>query len=94
MSSLAAATPCTSYRYEPDEPDFIVVPRVCAGTLPHTVLSVGQRREVVRLLHRAGYSDHDIARRTGMASRTAMRIRHDLGLPRVPAGNHHGETSR
>lgn len=45
-----------------------------------------ERREIVRRFHALGLSDSQIADRTGLTPRTALRIRHRLGLP--PNYNH------
>lgn len=69
-------------RYDIDE---MAVERAVAGD-PPTQLTIAEREEAVRRLHALNYSDRGIARRLGIAERTAHRIRHDrLGLPAVPA---------
>lgn len=44
-------------------------------------LTIAERREVVRRLCARGLNDGQIERQTGMSSRTALRIRQELGLP-------------
>lgn len=43
-------------------------------------LTVSEREEAVRRLHAVGLSDGAIAERLHMAGRTALRVRHRLGL--------------
>lgn len=45
------------------------------------LLTVAERRQVVARLHGQGLDDQQIARRTGCADRTALRIRRELNLP-------------
>ena len=47
------------------------------------LLTIAERREVVARLHAIGLNDQDIARRTGCADRTVLRIRQELGLPAI-----------
>ncbi len=68
------------FSHDPDWIDEMAVERVAAGESYHERLSVKEREEVVRLLHRQRMTDRDIARRTGMADRTVLRIRQRLGL--------------
>jgi hypothetical protein len=85
-------TPCDSYRErcaadisrDPAAVDHVAVELVADGLGYHERLTVAERAEVVRLLHHRRYSDNDIARRTGMAAKTVLRIRRRLTLPAVP----------
>lgn len=65
------------------EIDPIAVERCTAGLIDPHSLTLAERREVVRRLHRHGLSDPEIARRTGMCARTVLRHRQRLGLARV-----------
>jgi DNA-binding CsgD family transcriptional regulator len=62
-----------------------------AGRDPQTqrqgayALTIAERQDLVRTLHRQQCSDREIARRTGMSDRTVLRIRARLGLPAVAA---------
>lgn len=75
-------------QYEPWRPagktdvDELLVEHVVAGHRAGR-LTVAERREVVRRLHANGLNDQQIADRTGMADRTVLRIRRDLGLASV-----------
>lgn len=63
---------------EPIEFDEVTVLLAIDGALPH--LSPGERRECVRRLHAAFWSDRRIAERIGCADKTVFRIRHELEL--------------
>lgn len=67
-----------------DDIDPIAVERACSGR-PPARLTVGERRAVVRQLHRQRLSDQAIAARSGITARTVLRIRQELGLPAVEA---------
>lgn len=56
-----------------------------AGDRP-SGLTIAERRAVVAELHRLGMNDREIARRSGISDRTALRIRQELGLT-ANAGN-------
>lgn len=66
--------------------DEIAVERAVAGDPPEH-LTPAERRAVVRRLHARGCSDGEIAARSGMVTETAMRIRHELGLPAIEQGD-------
>lgn len=42
-----------------------------------------ERADLVRAGNRHGLTDNEIARRSGLCTRTVQRIRHQLGLPVV-----------
>ena len=71
--------PATSSLDSHEDVDGIAVALACEGK--HVDLTIAERREVVRRLHRAGLNDQQIAQRTGMADHTALRIRRELDLP-------------
>lgn len=60
--------------------DEAAVERVAAGHGDAARLTVAEREEVVRRLHAHRISDLAIARRTGISSRTVLRIRQRLRL--------------
>lgn len=62
-----------------DDVDWVRVERAVSGI--QVALTFAERREVVALLYRMGCSDQEIARRSGMADRTVLRIREELELP-------------
>lgn len=61
--------------------DEVAVQRVIDGKAPHRTLTVAERREAVRKLHRRGLSDRQISAVTGLADRSVFRIRTALKLP-------------
>lgn len=62
--------------------DEIAVQRAVSGDLSIS-LSIAERCEAVRLLHRQGRSDGQIANTLGLTGRTVLRIRQNLNLPAV-----------
>ena len=62
--------------------DEVAVQRAVGGDLS-VALSVLERREAVRLLHRQRLSDGQIAQVLGLSDRTVLRIRQRLDLPAV-----------
>jgi len=64
-------------RHDVDEAAVLLAAR---GTTPRP-LTIAERRELVRRLHGEGLNDQEIERRTGLNSKTALRIRTELGLP-------------
>jgi hypothetical protein len=68
----------------PDEVDEVVVQRVIDGLANHRTATITEREHVIRRMNRQNITDLEIARRTGMNPRTALQIRHRLGLPAVP----------
>lgn len=81
---------CAGYRERPGgfsrDPDFIddtAVERVASGDGYQELLTIAERQAVVRLLHAEGLNDFQMARRTGMCSRTVGAIRKHLGLPNL-----------
>jgi ParB family transcriptional regulator, chromosome partitioning protein len=62
--------------------DEVAVQRAVNGDLSVS-LSIAERREAVRLLHRQGYHDRQIACTLGITDRTVIRIREALDLPAV-----------
>lgn len=69
--------------HDSDAVDWVAVDRVATGDGYQERLTVAEREAVVILLHRRGCNDQVIARRTGMADRTVLRIRKRLNLPAV-----------
>lgn len=61
-----------------DDVDDVAVLRACRGERLN--LTVAERREVVRRLHAERMNDQQISARTGLADRTVLRIRQELGL--------------
>jgi hypothetical protein len=51
-----------------------------SGQLPAEALSTADRDRLVRLLHRRGWTDTQIAVHTSMTTYTTVRIRSRLGL--------------
>jgi hypothetical protein len=68
-----------------DEPDDVAILRAVEGDLSVT-LTRAEREEVIRRLHARGMSDRTIANWMGIADRTVLRIRQDLGIPGVRRG--------
>lgn len=82
-AAVPVATPARSSRVDVDE---VVVDRLAAQQ-PVASATIAERREAVAKLHAAGVNDRQIAARTGLAARTVLRIRAELGLaPVVPRG--------
>ena len=64
------------------EVDDVAVLRACDGDTSIR-LTIAERREAVRALHRRGMSDGAIATRLSITARTVLRIRQELDLPAV-----------
>lgn len=69
-----------------EDVDEIAVEQAMQGARGPSLLTVAERREVVRRLHAWGCNDQEIQRRTGLTGRTALRIRQELGLRAVQEG--------
>lgn len=81
---------CENYRerppgfgHDPDWVDEIAVRFVAERRGYHEHLSIREREAVVQLMHSWHLSDLESARRTGMSSRTVLRIRQRLGLEAI-----------
>jgi transcriptional regulator of acetoin/glycerol metabolism len=61
--------------------DADVVRSVLEGRLPSRVLTVEERRDLVRALHAQGLIDQEIAARLDVSRSTAWKTRTALGLP-------------
>lgn len=70
------------YRNAREKLDFASVDRSIAGDTS-VPLSVAEKNEVVRRLNGEGFDDQEIARRTGISTRTIQRVRQRLSLPAV-----------
>ena len=75
-------------RFDPEAVDEINVELAMAGE--SVTLTVAERRECVRRLHRLRYSDRAIAERLGCCDKTVLRARKHLGLPAVPVAEQQG----
>lgn len=75
----------------PMHPALVVPPRTTlqphlyaaalAGHEPAEALTTSDRHRLVAQLHRAGWTDADVAVHTALTTYTAARIRNTLGLP-------------
>lgn len=63
--------------------DAVAIDLACDGARDMNRLTKAERRAVIARLHAEGLDDQQIARRTGCASRTALRIRRELNLPAI-----------
>lgn len=75
-----------NWGHDPGWVDEVAVGEVAIGRGYAERLSIGEREALVRLMHGWRLSDYEIARRTGMSSRTVLRIRQRLGLGPNTAG--------
>jgi transcriptional regulator with GAF, ATPase, and Fis domain len=73
--------PRIDYAAEPIHRWPIEMQNVIHGKEPAEALPTHQRQVIVRVLHRRGWTDADVADRLRMTLYTAARIRQDLRLP-------------